>query len=125
MLLNFAACRPTNTTNVALRDHWRRPVLNQTLTIAETMRFNYSADISDYLLYCHNILFLFVLFGFSLATLPVAAAAAELLSSASFDRYKIQPKVKLSSSETFNYYMTVMKLFFLIVGPLQLVSYLP
>ncbi|GAB4834276.1 Methylsterol monooxygenase 1-1 [Ancistrocladus abbreviatus] len=93
--------------------------LNRTLTFAETLWFKYSANKSDYFLYCHNILFLLGVF--SLAPLPVVFL--ELLRSSNFERFKIQPKVKLSRSEMFACYKTVMKLFFLIVGPLQLVSY--
>ncbi|GAB4856996.1 Methylsterol monooxygenase 1-1 [Ancistrocladus abbreviatus] len=93
--------------------------LNRTLTFAETLWFNYSANKSDYFLYSHNILFLFLIF--SLAPLPVVLF--DLVRSSNFDRFKIQPKVKLSPSEMFACYKTVMKLFFLVVGPLQLVSY--
>jgi len=93
--------------------------LNRTLTFAETLWLNYSADKSDYLLYCHNILFLFMIF--SLAPLPLVLI--ELIRSYNFEKYKIQPKVKLSFSEMMACYKTVMKMFFFVVGPLQLVSY--
>lgn len=93
--------------------------LNRTLTFAETLWLNYSADKSDYFLYCHNILFLFLIF--SLVPLPLVLI--ELVRSSNFEKYKIQPKVKLSFPEMMACYKTVMKMFFFIVGPLQLVSY--
>uniref|UniRef100_A0A7C8ZI96 4-alpha-methylsterol monooxygenase n=1 Tax=Opuntia streptacantha TaxID=393608 RepID=A0A7C8ZI96_OPUST len=93
--------------------------LNRTLTFAETLWLNYSADKSDCYLYYHNILFLFLIF--SLIPLPVVVV--DLLSAANFERFKIQPKVKLSFSEMRDCYKAVMKTFFLVVGPLQLVSY--
>ena len=37
--------------------------------------------------------------------------------------YKIQPKIKFSYSEVFGCYKEVMRMFILVVGPLQLVSY--
>ncbi|KAJ8449352.1 hypothetical protein Cgig2_002484 [Carnegiea gigantea] len=93
--------------------------LNRTLTFAETLWLNYSADKSDYFLYCHNILFLFLIF--SLVPLPLVLI--ELIRSSNLEKYKIQPKVKLSFPEMMACYKTVMKMFFFIVGPLQLVSY--
>lgn len=93
--------------------------LNRTLTFAETLWLNYSADKSDYLLYCHNILFLFIVF----SLIPMPLVLIEILRWANIERYKIQPKVKLSFSEMMSCYKTVMKMFFFIVGPLQLVSY--
>ncbi len=93
--------------------------LGRNLTMAETVWFNYSAGKSDYYLYCHNIFFLF--FVFSVAPLPLVFV--ELARLAGFDRYKIQPKVRLSGSEIGRCYKDVMRMFFFIVGPLQLVSY--
>lgn len=93
--------------------------LGRNLTFAETFWFNYSADKSDYLLYCHNIIFLFLVF--SLVPLPVVFM--ELMRAAGFDSYKIQPKVRLSSTEMFRCYKDVMRMFFFVVGPLQLSSY--
>ncbi|KAJ0105515.1 hypothetical protein Patl1_18627 [Pistacia atlantica] len=93
--------------------------LGRNLTFAETLWFNYSAQKSDYFLYCHNILFLFVIF----SVVPLPMLVIELLGSSSFDKYKIQPKVRLSFPEMFGCYKDVMRMFFLVVGPLQLVSY--
>jgi 4,4-dimethyl-9beta,19-cyclopropylsterol-4alpha-methyl oxidase len=93
--------------------------LGRNLTWAETIWFDYSATKSDYFLYCHNILFLFFIF----SLVPVPLIFADLLRSGNIDKYKIQPKVKLSSSEMFKCYRDVMVMFFLVVGPLQLVSY--
>ncbi|KDP25588.1 hypothetical protein JCGZ_20744 [Jatropha curcas] len=93
--------------------------LGRNLTYAETLWFNYSANKSDYFLYCHNILFLFVIF----SIVPLPLVFVEIMRSAGIEKYKIQPKVKLSFSEMFNCYKDVMRMFFLVVGPLQLISY--
>lgn len=93
--------------------------LGRNLTFGETLWFNYSASKSDYFLYCHNILFLFVIF--SLVPLPLVFV--EVLRWAGFDRYKIQPKVRLTFSDMVKCYKDVMWMFFSVVGPLQLVSY--
>lgn len=93
--------------------------LNRTLTFPETIWFNYSSSKSDYFLYCHNIIFLFVIF----SVIPIPLVVAELLRACNIERYKIQPKVRLSFAEIMACYKTVMKMFFFIVGPLQLVSY--
>ncbi|KAH7514086.1 hypothetical protein FEM48_Zijuj11G0051200 [Ziziphus jujuba var. spinosa] len=93
--------------------------LGRNLTFAETLWFNYSARKSDYFLYCHNILFLFLIF----SVVPLPLVFIELMRIAGFDRYKIQPKVRLSFSEMSRCYKDVMRMFFLVVGPLQLVSF--
>jgi len=93
--------------------------LGRNLTFAETLWFNYSATKSDYFLFCHNILFLFLIF--SLVPLPLVFLEIKRLYP--FDEYKIQPKVRLSLHEMLNCYKDVMKMFFLVVGPLQLISY--
>ncbi|EYU30461.1 hypothetical protein ABFS82_01G086500 [Erythranthe guttata] len=94
-------------------------VIGRSLTAAETLWFNYSATKSDYLLYCHNIVFLFILF----SVVPFFFLFLEFFFEKSVSPYKIQPKVKLSFSETLHCYKSVMRMFFLVVGPLQLVSY--
>ncbi|KAK8496237.1 hypothetical protein V6N13_036376 [Hibiscus sabdariffa] len=93
--------------------------LGRNLTRAETWWFNYSAKKSDYYLYCHNILFLFLIF----TLVPLPLVFVELMRSLGFSKYKIQPKVSLTSSEMFRCYKDVMRMFVLVVGPLQLVSY--
>ncbi|KAK4747443.1 hypothetical protein SAY87_014029 [Trapa incisa] len=93
--------------------------LGRGLTYAETLWFRYSADKSDYFLYCHNILFLFLAF----TLVPIPFVLMELWPSDTFHRYKIQPKVKLSLAEVVRCYKDVLRVFFIIVGPLQLVSY--
>ncbi|PKI49493.1 hypothetical protein CRG98_030110 [Punica granatum] len=93
--------------------------LGRNLTFAESLWFHYSADKSDYFLYCHNILFLFLAF----SLVPIPFICMELRRSDTFDRYKIQPKVRLTLSEVVKCYKDVLRMFFLVVGPLQLVSY--
>ncbi|KAJ6426718.1 hypothetical protein OIU84_022332 [Salix udensis] len=93
--------------------------LGRNLTVAETLWFNYSANKSDYYLFCHNILFLFLIF----SVVPLPLFFISLWRSAGIDKYKIQPKVKLSPSEVFKCYKDVLFMFFFVVGPLQLVSY--
>ncbi|KAL2516822.1 Methylsterol monooxygenase 1-1 [Abeliophyllum distichum] len=93
--------------------------MGRSLTAAETLWFNYSATKSDYFLYCHNILFLFLIF----SIFPYYYLFLEFFFYNSIKPYKIQPKVKLSLVDTFRCYKSVMRMFFLVVGPLQLVSY--
>lgn len=95
--------------------------LGRNLTRLETVWFDYSAEKSDYYLYCHNILFLFLIFSF--VPLPLVIVESARSASGWFDRYKIQPKVSYSLSDMFRCYRDVMKMFILVVGPLQLVSY--
>ncbi|XAR70402.1 Methylsterol monooxygenase [Bertholletia excelsa] len=92
--------------------------LGRALTTAETVWLNYSASKSDYFLYCHNILFLFLIF----SVFPLFYILLELIYSKVHD-HKIQPKVKLTYSQSFRCYRDVMRMFFLVVGPLQLLSY--
>lgn len=93
--------------------------VGRSLTTAETLWFNYSATKSDYILFCHNIIFLFLIF----SLFPFYYLFLEYFFNSSVDPYKIQPKVKLSFSDTIRCYKSVMRMFFLVVGPLQLVSY--
>ncbi|XP_030524620.1 methylsterol monooxygenase 1-1-like isoform X1 [Rhodamnia argentea] len=93
--------------------------LGRSLTSAEALWFDYSAAKSDYFLYCHNILFLCLIF----SLVPLPTVLLQLARPSGFDRFKIQPKVRLSSSEVFKCYKDVMKMFFLVVSPLQLASY--
>ncbi|KAI3707074.1 hypothetical protein L6452_25280 [Arctium lappa] len=93
--------------------------IGRSLTAAETLWFNYSATKSDYFLYCHNILFLFLVF----TLVPLIYLFIEFVFSKNIIPYKIQPKVKLSFADNLNCYFDVMRMFLLVVGPLQLVSY--
>lgn len=93
--------------------------LGRPLTTAETIWFNYSATKSDFFLYCHNILFLFVVF----TAVPLFYVLLDLVNNYRIHSYKIQPKVKLSLSQTFRCYRDVMRMFILVIGPLQLASY--
>ncbi|CAN1258700.1 Methylsterol monooxygenase 1-2 [Linum perenne] len=94
--------------------------LGRNLTSAETLWFNYTYNMSDYFVYGHTILILF--FIFSLAPLPIVFL--QLLQSSSFhNKYKIQPKIHLPSSQIFKCYKDVMLTFLYVVGPLQLFSY--
>ncbi|EPS64399.1 hypothetical protein M569_10383, partial [Genlisea aurea] len=93
--------------------------LGRPLSAAETLWLNYSANKSDYFLYCHNILFLFVVF----SVFPLYFVFLECLFQKSIGYYKIQPKVNLSFSEKLRCYKSVMRSFFVVVGPLQLGSY--
>uniref|UniRef100_A0A7C8Z9H3 4-alpha-methylsterol monooxygenase n=1 Tax=Opuntia streptacantha TaxID=393608 RepID=A0A7C8Z9H3_OPUST len=91
--------------------------LNRTLTVAETLWLKYSANKSDYLLYCHNLPFFFL--SFSLVPLPLIAV--ELIPY--FRRYKTQPHVKTPLPQMMACYMNVIKTYILYVGPFQLLSY--
>lgn len=93
--------------------------LGRSLTAAETLWLNYSADKSDYFLYCHNIFFLFLIF----SLLPFYYLFLEYFFKDAVAPHKIQPKVQLSFSNTIRCYKAVMRMFFVLVGPLQLLSY--
>ncbi|KAL6501613.1 hypothetical protein OROGR_026746 [Orobanche gracilis] len=93
--------------------------LGRSLTASETLWLKYSATKSDYFLYCHNIIFLFLIF----SIFPFYYLFLDHFFRKSVGPYKIQPKVKLSFSDTIRCYKSVMRMFFLVVGPLQLISY--
>ncbi|KAL7233505.1 hypothetical protein ACSBR1_017178 [Camellia fascicularis] len=93
--------------------------LGRNLTFAENLWFKYSANKSDYFLYCHNTIFLLVFY----TLLPLPYMIAELLRSNKVERFKIQPKVNNSFKDMFNCYKNVMTIFILVVGPLQLFSF--
>ncbi|XP_076895134.1 methylsterol monooxygenase 1-1-like [Bidens hawaiensis] len=93
--------------------------IGRPLTAAETVWLNYTATKSDYFLYCHNILFLFLVFTLT----PLFYVFIELLFSKHVIAYKIQPKVRFSVADNISCYLDVMRTFVLVVGPLQLVSY--
>lgn len=93
--------------------------LGRAMTAAEALWFRWTAATPDYYLYCLNILFLLLVF--TLAPLPVALL--ELRAPRAVGPYKLQPRVRLSHAEFLKCYGDVMRIFFLVIGPLQLVSY--
>ncbi|CAM9001553.1 unnamed protein product [Rhodiola kirilowii] len=99
--------------------HEAEQALGRTLTHAETFWFNYTANKPDFLVYCHTIVLVFLIF--SIAPLPFAAI--ELTRFEYLDKFKIQPKVKLSPRELWKCYKDVMLLFVYVVGPLQILTY--
>ncbi|KAK6158047.1 hypothetical protein DH2020_005361 [Rehmannia glutinosa] len=94
-------------------------VLGRSLTAAETLWLNYSATKSDYFLYCHSIIFVFLFF----FVFPFYYLSLEFFFKESVRRYKIQPEVELSFADTIRCCKSVIRLCFLVVGPLLLVSY--
>lgn len=93
--------------------------LGRNITAAEALWFRYSARVPDYLLFYHNILFLFVVF--TLAPLPLALL--ELRAPWTISTYKLQPKIRLPRASFLQCYKDVMRAFVFVVGPLQLSSY--
>ncbi|KAK1325464.1 Methylsterol monooxygenase 1-1 [Acorus calamus] len=93
--------------------------LGRALTGPETLWFRYSARIPDSILYYHNVFFLLVIF----TLVPLPLALIELRRPKLLDKYKIQPKVHVTTSEVLKCYKDVMFTFFCVVGPLQLSSY--
>ncbi|XP_047096409.1 very-long-chain aldehyde decarbonylase GL1-10 [Lolium rigidum] len=93
--------------------------LGRAMTSAEALWFRLTAATPDYYLYCLNILFLLVVF--TLAPLPVALL--ELRAPRAVQPYKLQPRVRLTRAEFLRCYRDVMRIFFLVIGPLQLMSY--
>ncbi|MBA0656006.1 hypothetical protein Goklo_008412, partial [Gossypium klotzschianum] len=87
------------------------------LTVQERLWFSYSAQKSDYILYTHNCLFLFLVFSFVL--LPWA-----LVEFYWFDAVdRLQPRVKISFRELFKCYKDVLHQFIFVVVPLTIVSF--
>ncbi|CAA2978702.1 methylsterol monooxygenase 1-1-like [Olea europaea var. sylvestris] len=93
--------------------------LGRNLTIAETLWFKYSAGKPDYILYCHNTLFLFIFY----TLFPLPFVFLELVRSKKVDQFKIQPRIKNSLSGMFDCYRKVLLTFVVAVGPLQIFSY--
>ncbi|XVF33495.1 hypothetical protein REPUB_Repub17cG0173400 [Reevesia pubescens] len=93
--------------------------LGRNLTIAEKLWYNYSAHKSDFHLYSNNFLFLCLVF--TLAPLPYAFI--ELSQSKLMAKFKVQTKIKTSFSDMFKCYKDVMKIFIVVIGPLQIVSF--
>lgn len=93
--------------------------MGRSLSFLETLWFRYSARMPDYLLYYHNILFLFLIF--TLAPLPLALL--ELRGVKFLNKYKIQPKSRVPPSSVLECYKSVLKVFVFVIGPLQLSSY--
>uniref|UniRef100_A0A7N0T843 Fatty acid hydroxylase domain-containing protein n=1 Tax=Kalanchoe fedtschenkoi TaxID=63787 RepID=A0A7N0T843_KALFE len=99
--------------------HEAERALGRILTYTETLWFNYSANKSNFFIYCHTILLLFLIF--SLAPLPFVVV--ELMRLRSLEKFKIQPVVRLSPGDMCKCYKDVMLLFCYVVGPLQILSY--
>ncbi|ONK71864.1 uncharacterized protein A4U43_C04F13170 [Asparagus officinalis] len=85
----------------------------------KTLWFRYSATMPDSILYYHNTLFLFIIF----TLVPLPLSLIELCFPSFLSKYKIQPKVWLTPAKFLECYKNVMKVFFLVVCPLQLMSY--
>lgn len=93
--------------------------LGRNLTFAEGLWFSYSAHKSDYILYCHNTLFLF----FFYTILPLPYLILDLFPSNKFRSFKIQPKMHNSLADMLACYKKVILTFLISVGPLQIFSY--
>ncbi|XP_006851841.2 methylsterol monooxygenase 1-1 [Amborella trichopoda] len=93
--------------------------IGRPLSHAEVLWFNYSAKMSDPLLYFHNILFLFLIF----TLVPLPLVLLDLMGFKALDKYKLQPKVRLTFNGILKCYKDVAFMFFTVVGPLQLSSY--
>lgn len=93
--------------------------IGRSLTTVETLWFNYTANKSDYIIYCHNIPLIFLL-----STLvPLFYLLMEHVFPDYVAPYKVQPKIKISLYENFKCYLIVMRTFFFIVVPILLLSY--
>ncbi|XP_054780444.1 methylsterol monooxygenase 1-1-like [Prosopis cineraria] len=89
------------------------------LSYAERVWFRYSANKSDFVLHCHNIVFL--CFFYSAASLPYVFI--ELCNNKSIVKCKVQPRVRNTFWQMFKCYKNVMHTFILAVGPLQILSF--
>ena len=81
--------------------HEAQASLARDLTFPETIWFNYSANKSDDFLYCHNNIFLFLIF----SVVPLFIVLLEVRRFDGLGKYKIQPKVRLSFHDVFRCFM--------------------
>lgn len=93
--------------------------MGRDLTAVETAWFRYSAGMSDFWLYAHNVVFLLLVY--TLAPLPFVMA--ELKRPKAIQKYKLQPSVHFPVATFVRCYKNVVKTFIVAVGPLQLLSY--
>lgn len=93
--------------------------LGRNLTVAEALWFRYSAQMPDNFLYYHNYIFLLIIF----TLVPLPLVFLELRLPSAVVPYKLQPKVQLPPASFFKCYKDVMRVFLLVVGPMQLFSY--
>ena len=93
--------------------------LGRALTLAETIWFKYSANKPDFVLHCHNSLFLCLFYSIA----PIPFLLMELSGNKNLNKHKIQPKVKRTFWEMFKCYRDVMHTFVIAVTPLQIISY--
>ncbi|XP_016704428.1 methylsterol monooxygenase 1-2-like [Gossypium hirsutum] len=93
--------------------------LKRSLTVAKRLWFSYLAHKSDYILYTHNCLFVFLVF----SLVPLPWALVELYWFYAVDRFKLQPRVKRSFPELFKCYKDVLHQFIFVVAPLIIVSF--
>ncbi|KAF5800656.1 putative 4-alpha-methylsterol monooxygenase [Helianthus annuus] len=92
--------------------------IGRPLTTAETLWFNYTANMSDYIIYCHNIPIMFLLD----TLVPVFYLVMEHMFPTYVAPYKVQPKIKYSLNDHFKCYLLVARGYLLVV-PSLLVSY--
>ncbi|RDY04213.1 Methylsterol monooxygenase 1-2 [Mucuna pruriens] len=93
--------------------------LGRGLTLAETLWLKYSANKPDFVLHCHNTLFLCLFYSIA----PIPFLFMELSGYDKFSKHKIQPLVKRTFWEMLKCYKHVMQTFVVAVGPLQIISY--
>ncbi|CAM6127007.1 unnamed protein product [Calypogeia fissa] len=93
--------------------------LRRNLTTLELKWFQYTVHVSDYHLYCFNIVLLFIVFNLA----PLPSVVLDFLKVKAFEKYRLQPGVYNSSESIWQCYKRVTVLFFAVIGPLQLSSY--
>ncbi|KAK6285584.1 hypothetical protein POUND7_011763 [Theobroma cacao] len=94
--------------------------LGRNLTLPEKLWYSYSAEKSDYYLYNHNCLFLFLVF----SLVPLPCVLVELFWFNNMNKFKLQPRIRRSFSELFKCYKDViLNKFILVAVPLIAVSF--
>jgi 4,4-dimethyl-9beta,19-cyclopropylsterol-4alpha-methyl oxidase len=93
--------------------------LGRSLTSWEELWFTLTHNVSDYKLYCMNIVFLFIIFSF----VPLPYVLLDVWKVRCAEKWKVQAGVHNEPAETWRCYKTVMWTFFTVVGPLQLCSF--
>ncbi|KAH7421000.1 hypothetical protein KP509_13G035600 [Ceratopteris richardii] len=92
------------------------------LTTAEALWFRHTATVPDSWLYYMNVPYLFIIFNLApLPALVMDALARSLFPS--LRRFKLQPSSFVPFSFVLHCYKSVMTVFLLVVGPLQICSY--
>ncbi|KAJ4825837.1 hypothetical protein Tsubulata_045464 [Turnera subulata] len=92
--------------------------LGRDLTFLEKLWFNYSANIPDYILNCHHVLFLILVY----SIVPLPYMFVELWGSKEMEKYKLHPGTKRTFWDMLKCYKNVIVTFVQVAIPLLVFS---